>query len=509
MKRIQNARANEKIRVVPSDAKIFVFGDSLSDTGNFFTATGNTLPPSPPYFNGRFSNGQLAVETLARRLGLTVNSETNFAIGGAKTGRENIADTDILKFGGLLDQIDQFANTVGSKGANPKALYFVWAGRNDFLSQPADSAAAVKQTVANIKTAVTTLANLGAKNIVVVQNPNLGRTPLSLQSGLLNPLTNITLDLNQSLQSALTPLERNSNLNIILTDLFSIGEEVAQNPSQFGFSNTVDPYLQGLVPSDLSADPNQYFFWDAVHPTRKGHAIFAGTLRQDIITEITDDIERIGTRLDDTLVGYSGNDLLRGRLGQDRLEGNGGNDILFGSLGRDTLTGQIGNDWLVGGFGNDILQGGTGRDRLFGLIGQDTLIGGNGIDFLSGGLGDDLLNGGGSCDLFSLRPRSGTDTLQDFKSGNDLIFLPGRLSFDQLNIQQQGKNTLITITSTNQPLAILENVQASSIDSRDFLGGRSDKTILDLANREEGSAILDAIQAESSGLKNLLQTQRG
>ncbi|WP_353930485.1 hypothetical protein WJM97_19765 [Okeanomitos corallinicola TIOX110] len=29
---------------------LIIFGDSLSDTGNIFQASGNTFPPSPPYF---------------------------------------------------------------------------------------------------------------------------------------------------------------------------------------------------------------------------------------------------------------------------------------------------------------------------------------------------------------------------------------------------------------------------------------------------------------------------
>lgn len=487
------------------DAKIFAFGDSLSDTGNIFAATGNTFPPSPPYFNGRLSNGPLAVETLGNRLGLAVTPETNFAIGGAKTGRDNIGDTALIKFGGLLDQIDRFTSAVGSRGANPQALYFVWAGGDDLISQPTDLTATVNQAVENIKTAVTALANLGAKNIVVVQNSNLGRTPFSLQTGSVDSLRNATLALNKKLESVLTPLERKSDLNIVLSNLFPIGEDVAQNPSRFGFSNVVDAYLQGLVPRDPAADPNQFFFWDQLHPTTRGHNLFAGTLRQDVINGITDDLNRIGTRLDDVLVGYSGNDLLRGRAGQDRLEGNRGRDSLLGGRGNDILRGLQDIDLLLGGFGDDILQGGTGRDRLFGGAGRDTLIGGNGIDFLSGGFGDDLLNGGGGCDIFSLRLRGGSDTIQDFNPGDDLMFLVGRLSFDQLDIRQQGQNTVITIADTGQSLAILEDVQASSIGSSSFLGGRSDKTLLDLANREQGAAILDAIQAESSGLKNLLQ----
>jgi hypothetical protein len=110
--------------------------------------------------------------------------------------------------------------------------------------------------------------------------------------------------------------------------------------------------------------------------------------------------------------------------------------------------------------------------------------------------------------LFSLRQRSGTDTIQDFEPGTDLIFLAGRLAFDQLDIRQQGRNTLITIASSNRPLAILENVEADTIGSDNFLSQRSDKLLIELADREQGAGILQAIQAESTGLGNLLRTWR-
>ena len=34
---------------------VIAYGDSLSDNGNLYQVAGR--PPSPPYFNGRFSNG--------------------------------------------------------------------------------------------------------------------------------------------------------------------------------------------------------------------------------------------------------------------------------------------------------------------------------------------------------------------------------------------------------------------------------------------------------------------
>ena len=49
---------------------LFVFGDSLSDSGRLFALTGGAIPLSPSNFNGRFSNGPVWVESFAPALGL-------------------------------------------------------------------------------------------------------------------------------------------------------------------------------------------------------------------------------------------------------------------------------------------------------------------------------------------------------------------------------------------------------------------------------------------------------
>jgi phospholipase/lecithinase/hemolysin len=55
---------------------LYVFGDSLSDTGNFFSATGGLIPPAIlGYKEGRFSNGSVAVEQLASGLGRNYSLE--------------------------------------------------------------------------------------------------------------------------------------------------------------------------------------------------------------------------------------------------------------------------------------------------------------------------------------------------------------------------------------------------------------------------------------------------
>ena len=47
--------------------RLFVFGDGLSDQGRFGALTQNRYPPSPPFLDGRWTNGLTWVEVFAQR----------------------------------------------------------------------------------------------------------------------------------------------------------------------------------------------------------------------------------------------------------------------------------------------------------------------------------------------------------------------------------------------------------------------------------------------------------
>lgn len=121
----------------------------------------------------------------------------------------------------------------------------------------------------------------------------------------------------------------------------------------------------------------------------------------------------------------------------------------------DVINGQGGNDYLWGLSGDDILRGGTGNDTLVGGFGWDTLIGGYGKD------------------TFSFTSGLGIDTIVDFTDGEDSIGLLGGLTFADLTIYQGTggsiNDTLINITSSNEPLMILSGVQVNTITSANLL----------------------------------------
>ena len=145
---------------------INIFGDSLVDNGNAFRATGGIIPPSPPYFNGRFSNGPVWVEGFSTELKLPAGSNSNFAFGGATSGTGNTIDVALP---GLTTQLDRFL--LLSPTVNPNQLFAIWAGANDYLGGGVTNPAIV---VGNLSTATQRLIGAGAQQIIVPNLPDLG-----------------------------------------------------------------------------------------------------------------------------------------------------------------------------------------------------------------------------------------------------------------------------------------------------------------------------------------------
>ncbi|MCU0533707.1 MAG: SGNH/GDSL hydrolase family protein [Hydrococcus sp. Prado102] len=286
---------------------LFVFGDSTSDTGNSLNLTG--FPPEPFYTNGRFSNGSVWVDYLGESLGLNPTLFTtlpsngsipsqgiNFATGGAKTGRDNIADQFFpdVDSPGLAEQIDEYTNLLGGRSADPDALYTVFAGGNDYIDllsspvTPDEIPAQISQTVGNLSNALATLAQSGARNIVIANLPNLGDLPVgSSQQALLNQLTS---NHNALLAQSIAGLEQQfSGTNFIRLDVNSLFQNVRNDPARFGFSNATDNCtnfdfpiidsadLAGLrnCNTALANDPKAFVFWDNQHPTTEGHRLIA------------------------------------------------------------------------------------------------------------------------------------------------------------------------------------------------------------------------------------------
>ncbi|MBN3897591.1 MAG: SGNH/GDSL hydrolase family protein [Nostoc sp. NOS(2021)] len=260
--------------------QLYVFGDSLSDTGNIYNASGGTYPLSPPYFQGRFSDGPIWVDYLGNQLGLkstlftTIPSTPiptqgiNFAFGGASSGLDN-AILPNANLPGVLQQVLDFAGTLQAnhQTADPNALYTLWGGADDLLFvNPKDPTT----PISNISEALNILAGVGAKNILVFNLPDLGKLPAD-QAYNLNPatLSESTSEFNSGLATTVSALSENPDLNIISVDTYSLFNQA----SALGLTNVTESCLSNL--DICNPGNNTFLIWDGLHPTTAAHKLIA------------------------------------------------------------------------------------------------------------------------------------------------------------------------------------------------------------------------------------------
>lgn len=248
-----------------SIAGMVVFGDSLSDTGNFYALTG--LPPAP-YYEGRFSSGPIWTDYLASQLAIDPHHIANYAIAGATTGRDNENDVPgVVEFPGLQDQLDAFEADLGGRKTHPRTLHIVWAGANDWFIST-DPQQTIADGVANTVIAVQRLRAVGARHILVVGLPDLGVTPFAISSGMGPTLSFLGTVYNQQLNAALDQLAANG-IPTARLDSATVLQTMSANPDTFGLTNVTDPYLA------VGGDPTDFLFWDSVHPTTLAHTVLA------------------------------------------------------------------------------------------------------------------------------------------------------------------------------------------------------------------------------------------
>jgi outer membrane lipase/esterase len=282
----------------PFGATTYVIGSSLSDNGNQCQARPSECLPTPPAYNQLDSNGPLWVTTVAARYGAAVNPSlrggTNFAYADARTGvvpndGANVPPAAIAP--SLVQQSETMLSRIGFN-INPQNLVIVDAGGAFgntsqaalalVLANPANATSIVTATVtASVTDVVGILTRFyaaGARNIVLLNSPNLGATPgaIALNNPLVSTLlTQMSGGFNANIATQVNNLRAASpGLSIFLIDAFALQSQVAANPSAFGFANVTQPcFVQATASTPqilCSTDPavqNTFFFWDLQHPT--------------------------------------------------------------------------------------------------------------------------------------------------------------------------------------------------------------------------------------------------
>ena len=294
----------------PQINAFFVFGDSLSDTGNLWLLTkavgqDPAVPPSETphmtYFQRRFSNGPVAFEYLwdlitskpgddvkpfLATLKVPQRGAVSFAFGASGTGFLEPVPGPLF-VPGLNGQVELFGAALRGKKPPRRALYAIFTGANDYLGT-SDEPLAPPVVVENIVKAVQRLYALGARHVMVLNLPDLGLIPL-VPEEVKPAWSQLTGFHNLLLAQALNGLAASlPDLRLIPVDVFTFTQNLAADADlspALPYPDAICLFTDPASCTDVSFDVDpKFFFWDAEHPTTATHAALGtflyGTLLQ-------------------------------------------------------------------------------------------------------------------------------------------------------------------------------------------------------------------------------------
>ncbi|MHB1948565.1 MAG: SGNH/GDSL hydrolase family protein [Gammaproteobacteria bacterium] len=322
--------------------KIVYFGDSLTDNGNLYNVSLRILPKSPPYYEGRFSNGPVWSDIVSQFYQNKYNIPSdNFSVGGA---------TAVFRtpFEGKLPYcLDQEMNHYIFQTIfrdRKHALYVIWIGANDYTEGQKNVEGATSSVVNKIISNVNRLIGYGAHHFLIMNLPDLSRAPYAKDQPFLDNVHELTITHNKKLDAAIADLKKSHpDVQITYFDVFTIFNIMQDDIEVFNkkynkfIKNTNEPCWNGgyslakstqaevdglrtqlmktmipaadaqnmaehLLSSPDTAEayrverlaaaggkscefPDTYAFWDKVHPTRVIHEIMGNLIIEKLLEE--------------------------------------------------------------------------------------------------------------------------------------------------------------------------------------------------------------------------------
>lgn len=281
-------------------SKMVVLSDSMSDTHRYYDFTRATIGkgfPAAPTYEGRFCNGPVAVEVLAKQLGVGIE---NYSFSGALSGYLTLLGIPL----GVLSQVTEHLNrrspvpslpTVpivgevfsyipGTGKADPKALYVIWTGPDDYYFPGGMNSLTAYKAAVNIQQAITSLYNAGGRYFFVPSMPDLGITPRAQQlekrnAGYIARASKYSQQFADVLGKALdSSRARYPQARIMGFDTLPfLKAEVDKARAQGkNVSEACHPGGLNLTQFDertVCPNPDDYLFWDDNHPTAEANRI--------------------------------------------------------------------------------------------------------------------------------------------------------------------------------------------------------------------------------------------
>lgn len=214
--------------------KIIFFGDSLTDNGNLYKFLLKIVPKSPPYFKGRFSNGQVWAEYVGKHFYDSDYSDYKvYAFGGATT-LMHAPTTHFIAPTNLEIEINRYIIEHFFKDKS-ETLFSLWMGANDyFYYHDGDPDYITTKVINKVSWAINHLIYFGARYFLILNLPGLDETPFARSHDIVEVLHLLTQLHNQKLAALVDEIrQENPEVKIVYIDTNSIFHDFVTNPDEF------------------------------------------------------------------------------------------------------------------------------------------------------------------------------------------------------------------------------------------------------------------------------------
>lgn len=305
-----------------------IFGDSLSDDGYLYEHDGHLLPKSPPYSNGRFTNGNVWVDTVENyyRDKRPVTIE-DYAVAGETAVYHKPWDGFVPY--SLQTSVEHYLmdNMIEDRS---QTLFVFWIGSNDYLNGANNPDEVTTQVVNKIVSEIRLLIRIGAKKFMIIDVPDLSNLPYAELHNEKDVLAELCRLHNIKLEAAIKKLqEQYPNVQFHWHEISQLFNSLIAQPEAFNLkyqlhiTDTHTPCWTGGYTYDdslpdreekngseafisyVKSNPDlaetfsiskgfqagagtrcqnedDHVFWDHVHPTRVVHQIISSLMIENL-----------------------------------------------------------------------------------------------------------------------------------------------------------------------------------------------------------------------------------
>ncbi|XP_059307712.1 GDSL esterase/lipase At5g03610-like [Lycium ferocissimum] len=304
------------------NVKLFVFGDSYVDTGNWPTSMssswkepyGLTYPGSP---SGRFSDGLILTDFIASFLGIksplpyskkgssVTKDGVNFAYGGTGVFNTFVNQPNMTTQINYFQQLLQEEEQVYTKENMSSSIALVSVAGNDyatFLTKKGnnmeDLGNVTNSIISQLELNLRRIHGLGVQKLGITALEPIGCLPKMTASlsyeNCSEPANSLSKFHNQLLHQTIEKLNNQTGRPVFfILDLYSAfmsALDIQQNhPGNSNFENPLKPCCMGTSNEYSCGDkkgttkkyilcknPELSFFWDIIHPSQQGwFAVFS------------------------------------------------------------------------------------------------------------------------------------------------------------------------------------------------------------------------------------------